>query len=1121
MNKYQPPPLTEDVHVDTVNEPAYGIGPTGRRLEQGECIGQYTIINWLGDGGMASVYLAEDPTSQRVALKIIAHLGEITQARIEREARVQMQFKHPHIVPMTRLFEHQGTWVMVMEYISGGSLTEWLTTAPTLEQRLRVFEQLCHATAYAHQHGVVHRDLKPSNVLFRDPQSRTPHALVTDFGIAKSLQHDQDTLHTRTGVILGTPGYMAPEQFQAGEPIDQRADIYALGVILYEFCCDVRPFTGQDIFEIAAQCKAGRYTHPLKHAPKLDPQYAQIIETCLRVDPNQRFEHVEALLLAMDAVLNPPTPQSNDWPLATRIAVGVSVVAVAIIIAMALSWPQSTQPPSQTKQVDQRRLLAQAHIDKLTAKAYQLAQHRPAQAVAVWRTVAHLQQQLHGKTSVSLAHFEALRWRGGASMVLPQDDQIWRTYWSKDGNTIYIVTINGELIHQNAHTGEVLHTTTLFKDTRVDNVLLTSDKRYLFVAANGEYNSATPPVQIYDTVENRLKHDIPIHKFIAPRAILIPNTHTALLSNVYHQIQHWDIGQKTMLKNFTELEPKPNTAINCIAMSDDQKQVAITKRPNTVHLSRHNQLKVYTMPFGNLPQCAMRFSRDGKHLAIASTNGNVLIDLNTHKIQYNPKTKSRAILDLGDATLHFNIPSSMWRVPWTNPQNALEYKGHRGNVIDAVSDDQFIYSSAVDRTIRVWSKHEAQQQRVLYGHQSWVFDLDLYEAQNKLVSSSRDHTVRIFNNLNPHRQYVSLDKDVKQWLWSNDGQTLFGRTQTHKIIQLNRRDGFKSTTITQLDNPIHHMQLSGNMLLVSTQNKQLLGFNGLKKQLDTTLQYQSNPNSHYFAQVQTILTNSGYYWNFQSLDEQKNHGQTISPQFTTRAFVAADESLAFFPSNKKQTVVVTPSTKLQWYMTHERAQPANIKTTPDGRYAAIGFWSGGVEIWDLKTKKRIKTLVSNQGSITHLAMTKDHLVAGGAKGTVWLWSVPDFKRIKTFQTHHGDILGLAIDPTHQFIASAGRDKQIHVFSIATPDAPQHHVFHTPSTVRHMKFHPQDRTLSAITTDQNLWNWALSTTNTTSDLLKQTGGWTNLRMCQHSGQIVPVVPFPSPTTIYAPERACKP
>jgi eukaryotic-like serine/threonine-protein kinase len=213
--------------------------------------GRYAIERELGRGGMATVYLAKDVRHDRpVALKVLhPDLGAALGAeRFQREIRLAARLQHPHILSVHDSGDVGGLLWFTMPYVEGESLRDRLRREKQLPVRdaLRIAREAAEALEYAHQHGVVHRDIKPENILLTGkPTDGAWHALVADFGIARALGHaDAEDKLTQTGLTVGTPAYMSPEQGSGERELDGRTDIYSLGVVLYEMLAGEPPFTG-------------------------------------------------------------------------------------------------------------------------------------------------------------------------------------------------------------------------------------------------------------------------------------------------------------------------------------------------------------------------------------------------------------------------------------------------------------------------------------------------------------------------------------------------------------------------------------------------------------------------------------------------------------------------------------------------------------------------------------------------------------------------------------------------------------------------------------------------------------------------------------------------------------
>ncbi|WP_129630612.1 serine/threonine-protein kinase [Candidatus Oscillochloris fontis] len=266
-------------------------------------LGRYEITALLGRGGMAAVYAATDTLLQRaVALKVLYPQYSDDPTLIERfsrEAVIAASLEHPHIVPVYDVGEHDGMAYMAMKLLHGETLQDLLQRAGALPaaEICALLQPVAAALDYAHCRGVVHRDIKPGNIFLCATSAGPPQVMLTDFGIAKRL--DAPGL-TTTGSLLGTPDYMAPEQI-AGQPVDARTDVYALGMLVF------RALTGRRAFEGSTQDILLAHLYQMPPAPSsvvsgLDPAFDPIIMRAVATDPANRFPTASAFVAALAAL---------------------------------------------------------------------------------------------------------------------------------------------------------------------------------------------------------------------------------------------------------------------------------------------------------------------------------------------------------------------------------------------------------------------------------------------------------------------------------------------------------------------------------------------------------------------------------------------------------------------------------------------------------------------------------------------------------------------------------------------------------------------------------------------------------------------------------------------------
>ena len=319
-----------DVAFDpTVATPGDGLGTSVRKSTKdrhhhlgeeflGQVLGnRYELKRIVGAGGFGAVFEGEDQRiKKRVAVKLLFsdmlrdHEAVI---RFKLEAEAASQVGHKHIIDITDFdFTEDGTAYMVMEFLEGEDLAHIIRGAdtPDVARVVRLCLQACRGLGAAHRKGIVHRDLKPGNIFVARKEGETEQVKVVDFGISRASELDSDTDErlTKTGQILGTPYYMAPEQADGFREVDGRTDIYAMGIILFEAATGKLPFTARTPIGLLTKHASEAPQPPRELNDDVPPLLENTILKCLEKDPEDRFKdmvEVEQALLGCLAILDP------------------------------------------------------------------------------------------------------------------------------------------------------------------------------------------------------------------------------------------------------------------------------------------------------------------------------------------------------------------------------------------------------------------------------------------------------------------------------------------------------------------------------------------------------------------------------------------------------------------------------------------------------------------------------------------------------------------------------------------------------------------------------------------------------------------------------------------------
>jgi serine/threonine-protein kinase len=414
--------------------------------------GRYRIVRKLGSGGMADVYLAEDQElGRRVAIKILdgrhANDDQFIE-RFRREAKNAAALNHPNIVSIYDRGEAEDTYYIAMEYLDGRTLKELIVGHGQAPVRVAVeyARQILSALRFAHRHGIVHRDIKPHNVLV----DREGRVKVTDFGIARAGTSQM----TETGSIVGTAQYLSPEQARGGE-VDQRSDLYSLGVVLYELLTGKTPFEGDTPVEIAMKHLSATPQTPSELRSDIPPELDMVILRALAKDPDDRYQSADEMEGDLDRVARGAPVAAATMDAATQVLsrpAAAAAATAATMIAPATAVPP--RPPIVEDEVEEEGggrpvwpwLLAAAFVIAAVIAGFfvfqELSGPKATQPVSLYQgeAVAQAQQQITAAHLVpKVMHGPSTKYKPGivykqdpaAGEKLAKGDTV--TIWSSTG----------------------------------------------------------------------------------------------------------------------------------------------------------------------------------------------------------------------------------------------------------------------------------------------------------------------------------------------------------------------------------------------------------------------------------------------------------------------------------------------------------------------------------------------------------------------------------------------------------------------------------------------------------------------------------------------------------------
>jgi WD40 repeat protein len=994
----------------------------------GTVIGRYTLLELLGEGGMGLVYLAEqkEPVRRKVALKIIKPGMDSRQviARFEAERQALAVLDHPNIAHVYDAgCTETGRPYFVMEHVKGMPITRYCDEHRlTIEQRLRLFEQVCEGVQHAHQKGIIHRDLKPSNILVT-MQGDKPLPKIIDFGIAKATTQalTDATMFTYQGQFLGTPEYMSPEQADlTTQDIDTRSDIYSLGVVLYELLAGVLPFESESftklglaeiqrtireiepaspsvrLTQIGDKAKViaeSRGTQVVPLARRLHRELEWIPLKAMRKDRCRRYrsasemaDDVHNYLTGRPLLAGPETTIYRVQKFVHKHAGSVATVAL-VAAAIILGLVVSTAMYLKAEKAHQKEVVARADAEDARGKEV-TARVRAEQAEKLAEVKAESYRHLSYNYGIALADSKYREADMGAVRRFlknsPEDLRGWEWHRLNFISDQALMTIRG-------HRGGGIQCMVLSPDGRL-------------IASGGEDS----PIRIWDSATGAELKILRGHTDEVCALTFSPDGKRIVSGSMDKTIRVWNVSSGEELMTL-----RGNDAtVSAVTFSPDGKQIASASwDDNTIRIwDAQTGAELRVLCGHEWAVLSVSFSPDGRWIASSGYDGYIkLWDVATGEL----KASYRQDEDVTVTCVAFSPDghriisaedNGVIRVrDFASGAELTTMRGQGGwffHVAFSPDGNRIVSCSENDNTIRIWDVQTGAELRVLRGHENGVTSASFSPDGSRIISSSWDSTIKVWDaSIDLIRIQLQGDKSaITDLAFTPDGKQLVSVSSWGLIKIWDVASGVERLTLHKYEGLVQCVAIStdGRRMALGCRDKTIKLCNLISgEELMTLRGHESEVYEVTYSPDGRHIVSAG------GLDK------------TVRVWDAATGNEEMILRGHNITV-------------------RTVAVSPNGLYIVSGAEDGRVKVWNMKTGNEFMTLHAGTHAILQLAFSPDgeQMVSCDENKTIKVWNLATGDELATLKGHNSWVTSAIFSRDGKRVISSSRDGTVKVWDWA-------------------------------------------------------------------------------------------